>query len=113
MKYWRNIITESRVLTEVTEVPGSGCCGTPARRLVPFADRLHGVSRRHIQLVGGARQMVGPLVVGGLDVVEELILGRAPVDVVVLLGAPVEDAAVPRLADLPLQFELEVAELVF
>jgi len=41
------------------------------------------------------------LVIRALDVVEQLVLGRAPVDVVVLLGAAVEDAAVAGLADLP------------
>src|SRR5262249_13012054 len=41
-----------------------------------------------------------------------LILRRAPVDMVVLLGAPVEQSAVAALADLPLDLELEVRVLV-
>src|SRR6476646_4008604 len=45
-------------------------------------------------------------------VVEELIFGRAPVDVIVFLGAMIEDARVSAGAELPVERELEVAELV-
>src|SRR5258708_2110938 len=81
-------------------------------RLVPLAHRLHGVGGRRIQLVRRAGEMVRPLVVGGLEIVEELIFRRAPLNVVVLLGTAVEDAAVARFADLPLDFQFEVPELV-
>src|SRR5579864_5305137 len=79
---------------------------------VPFADPLQMTLGGRVHGVRGAGAGEPRLVVLGMDVVEELILGRAPVDVVVLLGAAVEDAAVTRLADLPVHLELEVAEFV-
>src|SRR6476469_8218246 len=45
-------------------------------------------------------------------VVEELILRRRPVDVLVFLGAAVEHAGIAAGSQLPVERELEVAELV-
>ena len=81
-------------------------------RGVPVADRFEMSGWRRVQSIRGARAGEPRLVVVGLDVVEELILGCAPVNVVVLLGAAIEDPAVARLADLPIHLELEIAELV-
>ena len=68
--------------------------------------------RRRIQIVIGARAGEPRLVVARLDVVEQLILGRAPVDVVEFFAAAIEDAAVPGFANLPFDLEIEIAELV-
>src|SRR6202030_1679292 len=43
-------------------------------------------------------------------VIEELIFRGAPVDVIVLACAAVKHTAVARLADLPLELELEISE---
>src|SRR6266496_1334002 len=45
-------------------------------------------------------------------VVEELVLGRAPIDVVVLLGSTVEHSRVSAGRELPVERELEVSELI-
>src|ERR1700674_143732 len=45
-------------------------------------------------------------------VVEKLILGGAPVDVIVFFGATIEDARVATRAQLPVEGQLEVSELV-
>ena len=81
-------------------------------RRVPLADRLEVSFGRGINPVRRAGAGEARLVVPGLDVVEQLVFGAAPVDVLVLFGSAVEDPAVARLADLPLELELEVAELV-
>src|SRR5205814_5510248 len=46
-------------------------------------------------------------------VVQQLILGSAPVDVVVLLGAAIENTGVATRTQLPVERELKVAELIF
>src|SRR5215467_437801 len=69
--------------------------------------------RRRIQSVRRAGTGQPGLVVGGLDVVEQLVLGSAPIDMIIFFGAAVEDAAVAGLADLPFEFKFEVAELLF
>src|SRR5438105_13902898 len=45
-------------------------------------------------------------------VVEQLVLGSAPIDVIVLLGAAVENPGVATRAQFPVERELEVSELV-
>src|SRR6266704_804222 len=45
-------------------------------------------------------------------IVEQLVLWRAPVDVIVLLGAAVENTGVAARTQFPVQRELEVSELV-
>ena len=80
--------------------------------VVPPADRFQVAGGRRIERVRRPRRRQSRLVVGGLVVVEQLVLGRAPVDVVVLLGAAIKDPRVARLADPPLELELEVAELI-
>src|SRR4051812_26683996 len=44
-------------------------------------------------------------------IVQQLVLRRAPVDVIVFLGASVKDAGVPAWTELPIERELEVSEL--
>src|SRR5438067_12796973 len=69
--------------------------------------------RRRVQTVRSARAREPRLVVARLDVVEQLILRPAPVDVFELFAAAIEDTAVSRFADLPLELEIKIAELVF
>src|SRR5213593_5098964 len=46
-------------------------------------------------------------------VVEQLVLGRAPVNVIVFFGAAIEYAGVAARTQLPVEGELEVSELIF
>src|SRR5579859_5878474 len=79
-------------------------------RPVPLIVRLRNSRRDTVErVVGpGCRERVPAIL--GVGVVEQLVLGRTPVDVVVLARAAVKDTAVAALADLPLELELEVAE---
>ena len=81
-------------------------------RLVPLADRLQVSGRGGIQRVRGAGRCEPRLVVGRFGIVEELVFRRAPVDVVVLFGAAIEDSAVAAFGNLPFELELEIVELV-
>src|SRR5882672_584353 len=98
-------------LDAVQPVLDVSAVGDDARR-VPLADGFQMTGGRRVQRVRGAGARQSRFVVGALRVVEQLILGRAPVDVIVFLGATIEDAAVARLADLPVDRQLEIAELV-
>ena len=73
---------------------------------------LRGVLGRRVEVVHRSREVVVLLVVGRVHVVEQLILRRAPVDLVELVGAAIEHAAVAGVADVPLELELEIAELL-
>src|SRR5688572_9288716 len=79
---------------------------------VPLAGSLEVPGRRGVQRISGPGAGEPGLVVFAADVVEQLIFRRRPVDVALLLGAAIEDAAVAGVADLPVHLELEVAELV-
>src|ERR1700733_2273738 len=79
-------------------------------RFVPMIERVHDTGGRRIQREVGAGGRETALAVLGIRVIEQLVLRRAPVDVVVLARAAVEDTAVAGLANLPLELELEVAE---
>src|SRR5882672_7862351 len=81
-------------------------------RRVPFAERLDDASGRLVERVCGGRGSQTFLPVRRIRIVEQLILRRAPVDVIVLARAAVEDPAVAALPDLPLEFELEIAEFL-
>src|SRR3954452_10465845 len=82
-------------------------------RLIPLTDPLwFGARRRRIERVGGSRTRQRRLVIVGLLVVEQLVFGAAPVDMLVFLGAAIEDAGVSAFADLPFERKLEVAEIV-
>src|SRR6185437_14890646 len=82
-------------------------------RRVPFVGGRYLPARYGIERVVGRRPTIGRLVVRRADVVLELILRPAPVDVIVVLGGAIEDAAVASVADLPFELELEVPELFF
>src|SRR4029077_17387295 len=45
--------------------------------------------------------------------IQQLIFGRAPVDVIVLLSAAIKHTGVAARRELPVQRQLEVGELVF
>src|SRR3954467_13428099 len=63
------------------------------------------------RVVGSGRRQTA-LAVRMALVVEELVLGRAPVDRVVLLGAAIEDPGVALGRELPVELQVEVAVLV-
>src|SRR6185503_20654552 len=67
---------------------------------------------RGVQVVRRARGLQRVLTVGMLRVIEHLHLGRVPIDLVLLFTRAIKDAAVPARLDLPVDRELEVAELV-
>src|SRR6185369_4806863 len=67
---------------------------------------------RRIQGVCSAGRGQPALSVWVICVVEELILRRAPIDVVVLLGSVIENSGVAALRELPVERELEVSVLV-
>src|SRR5262245_45893240 len=77
---------------------------------VPFAVRLDDARRRGVQPEVGCGRTEPVAAVRRVRIVEQLVLRRAPEDVFVLVRAAIEEAAVPALADLPFQLELEVAE---
>src|SRR5947207_3756490 len=79
---------------------------------VPLVGGLHDTGRRRIERVVGASRSQPALAVGMAGVVEQLVLRRAPVDVVVLLGAAIENAGIATRTQLPVQRELKVSELV-
>src|SRR5262249_42638741 len=81
-------------------------------RPVPLAGRLRGILRGGVEVVDRSGEVVVLLVVRRVRVIEQLILRRAPVDLVELVGAAIEDPAVARVADVPLELELEVGELL-
>src|SRR5262249_3497672 len=62
--------------------------------------------------INGSRAGQARFVVLGLDVVEELVFGGAPVDVVVYFRPTIKDAAVAGLTDFPIEAQLEVRELI-
>src|SRR5579864_1423975 len=76
---------------------------------VPLIERFGDAGRHPVEGVirPGSRERA--LAILGVGVIEQLVLGCTPVDVVVLTRAAVEDAAVAGFADLPLELELEVA----
>src|SRR5579883_2679287 len=75
---------------------------------VPLTRTLHDPRRRRVQPVVRSGGGQAALAVRRVGVVQQLVLGSTPVDVVVLLGRAVEDAGVASRGDLPLQGELEV-----
>src|SRR3984893_16176063 len=87
-------------------------------RLVPLIERQHDPGPCAVEPVGGGR--VEPagcrgggetaLAVRRIRSIEELIFRTAPVDVIVVARPSVKDPAVARLADLPLELELEISE---
>src|SRR5207244_9326753 len=79
-------------------------------RLVPVIEREHHALRRTVEREGGGCGREAAAAVGGVRVIEKLVFGCAPVDVIVLARAAIEDAAVAGLADLPLELELEIGE---
>src|SRR5215469_958943 len=78
-------------------------------RFVPVVVRVRHAGRHTVEGEGGPGSREGALAVLGVGIIEQLIFGRTPVDVVVLARASIEDTAVARLADLPLELELEIA----
>src|SRR5690348_7785880 len=79
-------------------------------RLVPVIERPHHPLRGTVERVGGGCGREAAAAVGGVGVIEELVFGPAPVDVIVLARAAIEDAAVAGPPDLPLELELEIPE---
>src|SRR5216110_722069 len=79
---------------------------------VPLIRRLHDPSRRRIERVVSTRGGQPALTVRMTGVVEKLILGRAPVDVVIILGAAIKNTRVAGRAEFPIERQLEVSELV-
>ena len=81
-------------------------------RIVPFADRPRDIAHRRLQSVIGAGGGQRVLAVRVTGVVEDLHLGSA----LPHLGADIhhakDDAAVAAFGDLPLQPQIEIAELV-
>src|SRR6266699_1074396 len=78
--------------------------------LVPMVVWEHDARRRAVERVGGGGGREAAAAVGGVRVIQELVFGCAPVDVIVLARAAIEDAAVAALADLPFELELEIPE---
>ena len=76
---------------------------------VPVPDRPGRVLRRRVQ---GVVRPVRVRVVGPEGAVADLVLGGVLVDVLGVLGGPVEDAAVAAVRHLPVERQLEVAELL-
>src|SRR5262245_34899977 len=62
-------------------------------RLVPLVGGRGGILGGGEEVVHRSREVVVLLVVGRVHVVEQLVLGRAPVDLVELVGAAIEHAA--------------------
>src|SRR5215472_9246454 len=81
--------------------------------LVPITDGLEVSRRGGIESVCGASASQSCFVVRGFDVVEQLVFGGAPIEMIVFFSASVENATVARFANLPFEFQLEVTELVF
>src|SRR4029077_3742145 len=79
-------------------------------RLVPMIERQHDPGRCAVERVRsrGGREATAAVV--RVLIIEELIFRSAPVDMVVLACAAVKDTTVARLADLPLELELEISE---
>ena len=89
-------------------------------RGVPLADRFQVSCRRRVDAVGRSRTGEARLVVGGGDVVEQLVLRAGRVNAIVagfarevrVLDAAIENSAVAGVADAPVEFQLEIGELV-
>src|ERR1019366_9248294 len=81
-------------------------------RRVPLAEWSCYASRRSVQTVRRRRGGQWAAAIGRVDVIEELILRRAPIDVLVFPRAAIKNAAVARIDDLPFEFEFEVSELL-
>ena len=71
-------------------------------RRVPLAGRLHLPRGCRVEIVGRARGPVARVAVGVPRVIEHLHLDRVPVDRVLLLAGPIEDAAVAARLDFPI-----------
>src|SRR5437899_2416492 len=80
--------------------------------LVPLTGGLHDPCGRGIEAVGRARRRQARLAVGMARVVQHLHFGAGPVDGVVVLAGAVKDPAVAPWRDVPLERQLEVAELL-
>src|SRR4051812_1233416 len=80
--------------------------------MVPVAGGVQIPFWRRVERVIGAGRCETAVAIGMTFVVEELVLWRAPVDRVVLLGAAVEDAGVALRGELPVELQVEVAVLV-
>src|ERR1700720_791084 len=81
-------------------------------RLVPVIKGQHHTGRRTIERVRGPSGREAALAVRRIRIIEELIFRTAPVDMIVAARAPVKDTAVATLAYLPLEFELEISEVL-
>ena len=81
-------------------------------RMVPLAGRLHDLLGRRIDGIDRAGRGERVLAVAVLVVVEDLVLGAGLVGGAPRLGDAVHDAAVAARGDLPVDLELEVAELL-
>src|ERR1017187_386051 len=81
-------------------------------RRVPFVRGLDGSRRGRIQAVCRASSRQANLAVGCRSVIEQLVLRSAPVDVLVLLGGAIEDPRIAGRAELPVQREFKVPELL-
>src|SRR5438034_5813192 len=79
-----------------------------ATDLVPLTRGFHDASGRRIQPVVRSGRGEARLAVGMPGVVEDLHLRSTPVNGVVVLARPVEDAAVAIRGDLPFERQLEV-----
>src|SRR5262245_13343162 len=89
------------------------CAARNNSSAVPLADRFQLTFGRWIQRVSGTGARQARLVVGAVDIVQQLVLRCAPIDTVVLFRSPIENPAVAGVADLPLEFEFEISELFF
>src|SRR5436190_3625348 len=81
-------------------------------RMVPLAGRLHDLLGRRIDGIDRAGRGERVLAVAVLVVVGDLVLGAGLVGGAPRLGDAVHDAAVAARGDLPVDLELEVAELL-
>ena len=69
---------------------------------------MHNAGGGGVEGIGGGRSSKAAVTVGGIGIVEQLILGGAPVNAIVIVRAAVENAAVAALTDFPFHFQLEV-----
>src|SRR2546430_12703346 len=80
--------------------------------LIPLTGGFHDQGGRRVEAEVGARRRQARLAVGVARVVQHLHLGGRPVDGVAVLARAVEDPAVAPRRDVPLERQLEVAELL-
>src|SRR2546423_6437046 len=82
------------------------------QRRVPFVSGLDDVRWRWVQRVIASCRSQSAFSIRVTGVVEQLVLGSTPVDMVVFLGSTIEESGVPARTQLPVHRQLEVRELI-